>query len=85
MDFRAFERTGWEHSQVCQRHDATISTVTTRRVEPLLAAGGAKAGIRLLAVASGAGYVAQRVRQTGVSAVGYEISMPAVIASGVML
>lgn len=56
MNFHEFEHAGWE--QLPARYHDGFGALTTQVIEPLLDAVGAKAGTRLLDLASGPGYVA---------------------------
>lgn len=72
--FRAFEHAGWEDPQVCSRYHERFSQVTRQSVDALLDAAGARAGSRVLDVATGAGYVAGAAATRGADATGVDYS-----------
>src|SRR5438445_6549655 len=72
--FREFERSGWEDASVCSHYDEALSAVTRQSVDALLDAAGVRRGVRLLDVATGAGYVAGAAAERGAEAVGVDFS-----------
>lgn len=75
MDFRSFERAGWQDSAVCQRYDATLASITTQSLAPLLQAVGSQAGTTLLDVACGAGVVTRGAQALGARVIGVDFSL----------
>ena len=73
--FDAFEAAGWA-SKDASAYDMLFGRVTTRLVEPLLDVVGAGPGKRLLDVATGPGYVAERAVDRGAEVVGLDLSEP---------
>lgn len=71
--FDAFEAAGWA-AKDASAYDRLFGGVTTRVVEPLLDAVGAGPETRLLDVATGPGYVAERAVARGADAVGLDLS-----------
>ena len=72
--FLDFEHDGWENPAVCEAYDGSLATVTTQCIDALLDAAGVKAGVRLLGVATGAGYVAAAAAQRGAPSTGVDFS-----------
>jgi len=71
--FKDFERTGW--GKQAEYYDSLVGAMTRQAVDGLLAAVNNRAGIKLLDVASGPGYVAVE------AAVGqYESRLPRVLS-----
>jgi ubiquinone/menaquinone biosynthesis C-methylase UbiE len=70
--FNAFEAAGWETR--ASDYDRFFRALTSRLADPLLDAVGATAGMRLLDIASGPGYVAGRAAERGLAAVGVDIA-----------
>jgi len=75
QSFRDFEYAGWASAEVCSRYHDYFSELTTQSVEPLLDAAGVCAGMRVLDVATGAGYVAGAAlaRGAGVTATDFSV------------
>lgn len=71
--FEAFEEAGWTTKEA-GAYDALAGRVTARVAEPLLDAVAARAGTRLLDVATGPGYVAARAAELGADVVGLDFS-----------
>lgn len=74
MDFRAFERAGWEDNNVCKRYDATLATITAQSLLPLLHAAHVRHGVLLLDVACGGGVVTKGAEAIGARVVGADFS-----------
>jgi ubiquinone/menaquinone biosynthesis C-methylase UbiE len=72
VNFREFERAGWEKLPA-RYHDA-FGALTTQTIEPLLDAVAARKGIRLLDVASGPGYVAAAAAARGATVTGVDFA-----------
>jgi ubiquinone/menaquinone biosynthesis C-methylase UbiE len=72
--FHEFEHAGWENESVCANYDQHLSGVTKQSVEALLEAVGARRGVRLLDIATGAGYVAGAAAKLGAEATGIDFS-----------
>jgi SAM-dependent methyltransferase len=70
--FNEFEAAGWQ--QKASGYDAFFAPVTGQVVGPLLDAVGAGAGIRLLDVASGPGYVAAAAARRGAQVTAIDIA-----------
>ena len=71
-DFHDFEQAGWE--RVAAEYDRRFGELTSQSVGPLLDAVGAGAGVRLLDVACGPGYVAAAAARRSASVVGIDFS-----------
>jgi SAM-dependent methyltransferase len=71
--FDAFEAKGWTTKDAAA-YDALAGRVTSRLARPLLDAVGARAGTRLLDVATGPGYVAAEAAERGAESVGVDFS-----------
>ena len=74
--FYEFERTGWE--RVAGDYHRYFAALTTRFIDPLLDAGGVKAGSRVLDVATGPGYVAAAAARRGAEVEGIDFAEAAV-------
>lgn len=74
QNFLAFELSGWEDPKLCAQYHAHLSEVTRQSVDALLHAADARAGRRLLDVATGAGYVAGAAAARGALATGLDFS-----------
>lgn len=72
--FRQFEHAGWEDSAVCVEYHEHLSAVTTQSVGALLDAAGVGEGVRLVDVATGAGYIAGAAAARGAEAIGVDFS-----------
>jgi SAM-dependent methyltransferase len=70
--FNAFEAAGWEGRAA--GYDDFFGAITTRVVEPLLDAADVGRGRRVLDIASGPGYVAEKAAERGASVVGVDIA-----------
>ena len=70
--FRDFEHQGWQ--KVATHYDPGFGALTIQAIGPLLDAVDAVAGIRLLDVGCGPGYVASAAAQRGCSVVGIDFS-----------
>ena len=77
--FKNFEHAGWE--SVAAEYDLSFGALTIQAVEPLLDSVGARAGTRLLDVASGPGYVAAAAAERDAAATGVDFSGPMVAAA----
>ncbi len=75
--FRDFEHAGWQGIPSLY-HDA-FGHLTTQAIEPLLDAVGAKAGVNLLDIATGPGYVAARAAMRGATVLGIDFSAAMVV------
>jgi SAM-dependent methyltransferase len=71
--FDAFEEAGWTTKEAMAYH-GLAGRVTAQVAEPLLDAVGAGPGTRLLDVATGPGYVAERAAERGAEPVGIDFS-----------
>jgi ubiquinone/menaquinone biosynthesis C-methylase UbiE len=78
--FHDFEQQGWERA--ADYYGDAFGSLTSQTIPSLLGAVGAGAGMRLLDVASGPGYVAAAAAELGVSAVGVDFSSEMVALSG---
>jgi SAM-dependent methyltransferase len=72
--FGEFERAGWENAGVVAGYDALLSGVTAQSIDALLDAANVRAGMRVLDVATGAGYVAGAAAQRGADTTGIDFS-----------
>jgi ubiquinone/menaquinone biosynthesis C-methylase UbiE len=70
--FHAFERAGWE--SIPRAYQDGFGTLTTQAVGPLLDAARVGAGVRVLDVATGPGYVASAAAARGAAVVGVDFS-----------
>lgn len=70
--FHDFERAGWQRAATY--YQDSFGTLTTQAVESLLDAANVKAGMRLLDVASGPGFVAAAASGRGALVVGVDFS-----------
>jgi SAM-dependent methyltransferase len=70
--FVRFEAEGW--SRIPEGYHRFFGPITGRAAEPLLDAAGVRAGMRVLDVATGPGYVAGRAAARGASVVGIDFS-----------
>ena len=70
--FRAFEHEGWQ--KVPQQYHNAFADLTRQAITPLLDAVEVTAGIRVLDVATGPGYVAGAVAQRGAAVTGSDFS-----------
>lgn len=70
--FKAFEARGW--TAQAGTYGELIGRVTSRFAEPLIDAAGVRGGHRVLDVASGPGYVAERAAARGAVPIGIDIS-----------
>jgi ubiquinone/menaquinone biosynthesis C-methylase UbiE len=71
-EFREFELSGWERIPASYHH--AFGELTTQTIEKLLDAVGARAGIHLLDIASGPGYVADSATKRGANVIGVDFS-----------
>ena len=71
--FDAFEAAGWTTKDAVV-YDSLAGRVTSELADPLLRAVRARAGMRLLDVATGPGYVAAEAAERGVDVVGLDFS-----------
>src|SRR5262249_48633068 len=69
---KEFERTGW--AKQAEHYDSLVGQMTRQAVDALLAAVGARAGAKLLDVATGPGYVAAEATNRGLDAIGTDIA-----------
>ena len=74
--FYEFERAGWE--RVAGDYHRYFAALTTRFIDPLLDAGGVRAGSRVLDVATGPGYVAAAAARRGAEVEGIDFAEAAV-------
>jgi SAM-dependent methyltransferase len=72
--FGEFERAGWENADVVAGYDAQLSGVTAQSIDALLDAADVRAGMRVLDVATGAGYVAAAAARRGADTTGIDFS-----------
>lgn len=72
--FRDFELAGWETPEVCATYHENFSQITRQAVDALLDAAGASAGLRVLDVATGAGYAASAAAALSAEAVGVDFA-----------
>jgi len=70
--FKAFEAEGW--SRRAATYGDLLGTMTARVAEPLLDAAGVRHDMRVLDVATGPGYVAERAATRGAQPTGIDIS-----------
>ena len=70
--FHDFEQAGWQ--KAAAYYSDTFGTLTAQAVEPLLDSLGVGAGVRLLDVATGPGYVAASASSRGALVVGIDFS-----------
>jgi SAM-dependent methyltransferase len=71
-EFKAFEAEGW--SARARTYGDLSGAVTSRFAEPLLDAAGVRGGDRVLDVATGPGYVAERAAARGAKPLGVDIA-----------
>ncbi len=76
--FRSFEVAGWEKTGKAEAYHDFFGPITSRAIDPLLAAAHVASAMRVLDVATGPGYVAARASERGASAVGVDIAQPMV-------
>ena len=77
--FRAFEHEGWQ--KVSQRYHHAFASLTSQAVVPLLDAAEVSAGVRVLDVAAGPGYVAGVAADRGAEVIGIDFSQAMVAAA----
>ena len=70
--FHDFEQAGWE--RVAEEYDRRFGELTSQSIAPLLDAAGAAAGVQLLDVACGPGYVAAAASRRGSNVLGIDFS-----------
>jgi SAM-dependent methyltransferase len=70
--FWRFERDGWERA--AEHYDRCVGALTRAFVEPLLTAADVAAGMRLLDVGCGPGYVTAAATDRGARAVGIDVA-----------
>lgn len=78
-EFRAFEHEGWQ--KVSQRYHHAFASLTSQAVVPLLDAAEVRAGVRVLDVAAGPGYVAGIAADRGAEVIGIDFSQAMVAAA----
>lgn len=78
--FKAFEHEGWQ--SVATEYRDLWGPLTQQAVAPLLDAVGAAAGVHLLDVATGPGYVAAAAAERGVESIGVDFSAAMVAEAG---
>src|SRR3954454_15470845 len=71
-NFRRFEHEGWQ--RVADKYDSVWSSSTRQFIPPLLDALGLEAGMSLLDVGSGPGYVAAAAADRGARSTGLDFS-----------
>ncbi len=74
QSFHAFEHAGWERAETVAGYDAHLSHVTMQSIDALLSDAAVTAGMRVLDVATGAGYVAAAASQLGADTIGVDFS-----------
>jgi len=72
MDFHAFEHAGWERA--ADHYGDAFGELTSQTIPSLLAAADVRAGMRVLDVASGPGYVAAQAAMLGAQPVGVDFA-----------
>jgi ubiquinone/menaquinone biosynthesis C-methylase UbiE len=72
--FHEFEHAGWEDEQVVQHYEREVAGVTRQSSAALLDAAGVGAGVRVLDVACGPGFLAAAAAERGASTVGVDFS-----------
>jgi len=72
MDFRTFEHGRWE--EITEAYNRSIGPLTRDAIAPLLDGLGARAGLRLLDVATGPGDLAAEAVARGASSIGLDFS-----------
>src|SRR5262245_40494168 len=70
--FHDFEQAGWQRASAT--YSRTFGTLTAQTTDALLDAAGVRAGIRLLDVATGPGFVAGAGAARGAAVVGVDFS-----------
>jgi SAM-dependent methyltransferase len=70
--FKELERQGW--GAKADTYNALVGQITAGAVEPLLDATGVRAGMRVLDVASGPGYIAAGAEARGAHAIGIDFA-----------
>jgi SAM-dependent methyltransferase len=70
--FKAFEAEGWGNRAAT--YGDLLGTITARLAEPLLDAAGVRHDMRVLDIATGPGYVAERAATRGAHPIGVDIS-----------
>ena len=70
--FKELERQGW--GAKADTYNALVGQITAGAVEPLLDATGVRAGMRVLDVASGPGYIAAGAEVRGAHAIGIDFA-----------
>jgi SAM-dependent methyltransferase len=70
--FHDFERAGWE--KVAEEYDRRFGELTSQSIAPLLDVAGSAAGVQLLDVACGPGYVAAAASRGGSVVLGIDFS-----------
>lgn len=76
--FRQFEHSGWQG--IPQQYHEAFGELTTQSIEPLLAAAaGVKAGIKVIDIATGPGYVAAAAARRGATVIGVDFSAAMVV------
>ncbi len=71
-DFREFEYRGWQQS--AEQYHLSFGSLTNQTIAPLLDAVGAGVGTKLLDIATGPGYVADRAFKRGCHAIAVDFS-----------
>jgi 2-polyprenyl-3-methyl-5-hydroxy-6-metoxy-1,4-benzoquinol methylase len=77
--FRAFEQSGWDAS--ADKYDQRFGHLTPFFCEPLLDGAGVTAGIRVLDIATGPGYVAGAAADRGADVIGIDFAPSMVTAA----
>src|SRR5262245_33639091 len=75
--FHDFELAGWQRAS--EYYADTFGTLTVQAIGPLLEAAGVGAGLRVLDVATGPGYVAAAVASRGARVTGIDFSPSMVV------
>jgi SAM-dependent methyltransferase len=73
-EFRALERAGWTADGKGEAYDRFMGATTSQVAEPMLRGVGAEAGLTLLDVACGPGYVAGAAAEMGLTVTGVDFS-----------
>jgi ubiquinone/menaquinone biosynthesis C-methylase UbiE len=70
--FRQFEYSGWQQS--VEQYDTSFGSLTSQVIDPLLDSVNASKDTKLLDIASGPGYVADRASKRGCKVIGIDFS-----------
>lgn len=75
--FRAFEQKGW--NGIVDEYDAAFRALTSQTIDQLLDAAGVGAGVQVLDVATGPGYVAAAASARGADVIAVDFSLAMVV------